>query len=285
MWVDVDGGRLHVETAGLGSRRRSPILLLHGWSLDHRIFEPQVRYLERSFRVVAFDRRGFGRSEAPPDLRRELDDMDRIVEGLGLGTVHLLGMSQGARIALRFAVTRPRCIRSLIVQAPVVDGIALDEPESERIPMEEFAMLVRAGRMEEVHERWLAHPMMGLGAGHAWLRRRIEEIVAGYEGKDLLDYSAARQAFPHDVLGGLSRFERPCLILTGAHETATRREHARRLLASMPHSREIVFSHSGHLSNLTEEKAYNRQVAAFCASVDGNALEREALDSNRPVRN
>lgn len=285
MWIDVDGGRLHVETAGRGSRRGSTILLLHGWSLDHRIFEPQIRYLERFFRVIAFDRRGFGRSEAPPDLRRELDDIDRIVEVLKLETVHLLGMSQGARIALRFAVTRPERIRSLIVQAPALDGIALDEPESERIPMEEFAALARAGRMDEVRRRWLAHPMMALGAGQAALRRRVEEIVADYEGKDLLDDSPARRAFPHDVLGRLSRLDRACLILTGAHDTATRRKHARRMLESIPRGREIVFERSAHLSNLSEESAYNRQVASFCASVDGDALERGALDSNRSLRN
>lgn len=277
MWVDVDGGRLHVVTAGRGS----PILLLHGWPLDHRVFEPQIRYLERFFHVVAFDRRGFGRSEAPPDLPRELDDIDRVMQAFGLGSVHLLGMSQGARVALRFAATRPQRIRSLIVQAPAVDGIALDGPESERIPMDEFAKLARAGRMDEVRERWLAHPMMALGAGHARLKRRVEEIVAGYEGKDLLDYSPGRQAFPHDVLDSLSRFEQPCLVLTGAYETATRREHARRLLESLPHGEEIVFEHSGHLCNLTEEHAYNLQVADFCARVDGDSRTQEALAANR----
>jgi pimeloyl-ACP methyl ester carboxylesterase len=264
-------------TAGRGS----PILLLHGWPLDHRVFEPQIRYLERFFHVVAFDRRGFGRSEAPPDLLRELDDIDRVMQAFGLGSVHLLGMSQGARVALRFAATRPQRIRSLIVQAPAVDGIALDEPEPERIPMDEFAKLARAGRMDEVRERWLAHPMMALGAGHARLKRRVEEIVAGYEGKDLLDYSPGRQAFPHDVLDSLSRFERPCLVLTGAYETATRREHARRLLESLPDGEEIVFEHSGHLCNLTEEHAYNLQVADFCARVDGDSRTQEALAANR----
>jgi len=122
---------------------------------------------------------------------------------------------------------------------------------------------------------------MALGSGHEKLRRRVEEIVAGYEGKDLLDYSPARNAFPHDVLDGLSRFEQPCLVLTGARETATRREHARRLLESIPRSREIVFEHSGHLSNLTEEKRYNRTVAEFCASADADAEKREALDPDR----
>lgn len=279
MWVDVDGGRLHVETAGRGAA----LLLLHGWSLDHRIFEPQIRSLQQILRVVAFDRRGFGRSEAPPDLRRELDDIDRILEALGLARAHLLGMSQGARIALRFAVTRPARIRSLVLQAPVIDGIALGESEGERIPIEEFAALARAGRMDEVRRRWLAHPMLALGAEHAGLRRRVEEIVADYEGKDLLDYSPARDAFPHDVLEELSHLDRACLILTGAHDTATRREHARRLLESMPCAREIVFTRGGHLSNLTEARAYNLQVSEFCASIDGDAQKR--VVPNRSVRN
>jgi pimeloyl-ACP methyl ester carboxylesterase len=269
MWVDVDGGRLRLQTAGSGST----ILLLHGWPLDHRIFEPQFHYLEQSFRVVAFDRRGFGCSEAPPDLRRELDDIDGILEALGIETVHLLGMSQGARIALRFAVTRPERIRSLILQAPVIDGIALEPSETERIPMKEFADLARAGQLGEVRRRWLEHPMMALGPGHAELERRLEEIVADYQGKDLLEYSPASHSFPHDVLARLSLLDRPCLILTGAHETATRREHARRLVESMPYAREIVFEHSGHLSNLVEAEAYNREVEAFCANVDECAQE------------
>jgi pimeloyl-ACP methyl ester carboxylesterase len=271
MWVDVDGGRLRLHASGSGSSGESTILLLHGWPLDHRIFAPQVRYLGQFFRVIAFDRRGFGCSEAPPDLHRELDDIDRILQATGLETVHLLGMSQGARIALRFAVTRPGRIRSLILQAPVVDGIVLEPTEAERIPMEEFAALARAGRLDEVRRRWLAHPMMALGPGHAPLERRLEEIVADYQGEDLLEYSPGRHSFPHDVLARLSRLDKPCLILTGAHETATRREHARKLLESMPCAREIVFGHSGHLSNLVEAEAYNRQVAAFCAGVDEHA--------------
>ena len=264
MWVDVHGGRLQLHTSGSGS----PILLLHGWPLDHRIFEPQVRYLEQFLRVIAFDRRGFGRSEAPPDLRRELDDIDRILKAVSVENVHLLGMSQGARIALRYAVTRPERIRSLILQAPVIDGFVLDHPESERIPMEEFAALARASQLDEVRKRWLAHPMMALGAGNERLHKDIEEIMDDYQGKDLLEYSPNSHTFPHDVLAELSRFDRPCLILTGGQETATRREHARRLRESLPHAREIVFRHSGHLSNLLEAEAYNRQVAAFCASVD-----------------
>jgi pimeloyl-ACP methyl ester carboxylesterase len=269
MWVDVDGGRLRLHTSGIGS----PILLLHGWPLDHRIFESQVRFLEKLFRVTAFDRRGFGRSEAPPDLAREVDDIERILEALHVETVHLLGMSQGARIALRFAVTRPGNIRSLILQAPAIDGLVLDQPESERIPLEEFAALARAGQLDEVRRRWLAHPMMELYPGNEELRQVVEKIVNDYQGKDLVGYSPADHGFQHDVLASLSRLDKPCLILTGRHDTAARREHARRLRESMPHAREVVFRNSGHLSNLTEPDRYNREVAAFCASADASAQE------------
>lgn len=266
MWVDVDGGRLRLHTSGSGS----PILLLHGWPLDHRIFEPQVRFLEKSFRVTAFDRRGFGRSEAPPDLARELDDIDRILEALRVETVHLLGMSQGARIALRFAVTWPGSIRSLILQAPAIDGLVLDQPDSERIPIEELAALARAGQLDEVRRRWLAHPMMRLGSGDEQLQQAVEKIIHDYEGKDLVESPLPTTGSQHDVLALISRLNRPCLILTGRHDTAARREHARRLRESLPRAREVVFRNSGHLSNLTEPEAYNREVAAFCAGVDAS---------------
>ena len=56
------------------------------------------------------------------------------------------------------------------------------------------------------------------------------------------------------------------------HDTASRREHARRLRESLPRAREVVFRRSGHLSNLQEADAYNREVADFCASVDAGAV-------------
>lgn len=275
MWVDVKGGRLYMQESGKGS----PILLIHGWPLDHRIFEPQVACFSRVLRVVAFDRRGFGRSRVPPGLGREPDDIERILDALSVDAVHLLGMSQGARIALRFAVTRPERIRSLLLQGPAVDGLVLEEPDRERIPIREFAALARAGKMDEVRQRWLAHPMMALGRGHARQRRLLETILADYEGADLLGAASGETFFSysHDVLSRLGRMDVPTLILTGAHETSTRREHARKLLNSIPGCREIEFADSGHLSNLTEVERYNQAVVDFCAAVE-KKLRTRALD-------
>lgn len=257
-----------VEQAGEGS----PILLVHGWPLDHRVFEPQIRTLSRQFHVVTFDRRGFGQSEAPADLRQELDDIDRILASLSLDRVHLLGMSQGGRIALRFAVTRPERLRSLILQSAAVDGMESAVANIEHIPLEDYAKLARAGRVDLVRERWMAHPMMAVDGQHPAARQLLDEILSTYKGTDLVDFSGSRYTFPLDVVDALRALQVPTLLLTGAHETKSRRAHAQKLLALIPHVREIVFDHSGHLCNLVEPELYNRRVEEFCKDVDRNTL-------------
>jgi pimeloyl-ACP methyl ester carboxylesterase len=264
MWVDVEGGRLYVETSGAGT----PILMVHGWSLDHRLFEPQVEELAKTFQVVTFDRRGFGLSQAAPDLGLEVGDMHRILQALSLESIHLLGMSQGARIALRFAVTHARAVRSLLLQGPAIDGFAIDEPASQRIPIAQYAELARAGRMDEVRRRWRAHPMMTLNGDTGRARELLDRMLSAYQGADLLADRAKPPPSAVNVLGEIGSFRTPCLLLTGARETAARKAGAATLLQLLPDCREIVFANSGHLSNLAEAELYNREVADFCAMAD-----------------
>lgn len=268
MWIDVTGGRLYLEQAGEGS----PLVLMHGWTLDHRMFAPQVPHLSKCFRVVSFDRRGFGRSDAAPDLELELDDLDRIADALSLDTLHLLGMSQGGRLALRYAVTRPQRLRSLILQGAVVDGLDIDGPVHERIPFVEYADLVRAGKISVMCERWINHPVLALGPGHDTERTLLNEILNDYTGADLLASSPGNLVSSLDVLGKLAQFHTPTFILTGATETSRLKAHAKKLLEVIPDSREVILEHSGHMSNLTEPELYNEQVIRFCTDVDQGNL-------------
>lgn len=261
-WVDVDGGRLWAEAGGTGDS----LLLIHGWALDHRMFARQMEALRASMNVIVYDRRGFGRSTAPPDLARELDDIDRILAHFRIADTHVLGMSQGGRIALRYAVSRPDRIRSLLLQGPAVDGLAVEEANGERLAIGEFVELARDGRLDEVKRRWKAHPMMALGAGFAEETRLIDRIVDDYSGRDLVDYRPEAYAFDVDVLARLGELDVPILLLTGAHETRARRAHARAILARARAGREVLFPDSGHLCNLTEPVRYNAEVLGFCGA-------------------
>lgn len=273
-WIDTPDGRLYVVVEGAGE----PLLLLHGWPLDHRMFAPQIEALSGRFRLIVPDRRGFGKSDLVPRLDREPEDINRIMDALGVDDAHLLGMSQGGRIALRYATLHPERVRSLLLQGAPVDGLDIDASADDRVPVTEYARLAGAGRIDEVRKRWLAHPMMQLGGDHDAQNRLLQSILADYTGRDLREPGGYR--FGHDVLAAMSRFSRPALLLTGAHETAARRRHAEVLLERMPNCSEVVFSNSGHLCNLTEAASYNAAVAEFCARVDQarEELASRALD-------
>ena len=267
-WIGVDGGELLVSCRGGGPA----LLLLHGWPLDHRMFAPQFEGLAGDFTLIAPDRRGFGGSTAPPDMSLECEDVDRILDHLRVDRAHLLGMSQGGRIALRYAARRGDRLRSLVLQGAAVDGITVEAPEEERIPIDSFARLARAGELETLRRRWLAHPMMRLGPGQEELAGKLAEIMAAYDGADLLRPAQAIPDPGTDVLDALASFAAPTLILTGGKETQARKALADRLLALLPDAREVILEHSGHLSNLTEPAAYNDAVRSFCLAVESGAV-------------
>jgi len=259
-----DGARLYVEAVGTGA----PLLLVHGWAMDHRVFRPQVEALARDFRVIAFDRRGFGLSEGEPDLSRETGDIDAIARQLIGGPFHLLGMSQGGRIALRYAARHPGRLRSLILQGAAVDGEDPGGPDEERIPVAEYAALAGEGRMDEVRRRWLRHPMMRVGEGHPKAETLLRQMLADYRGEDLVRFRPEAYAWSDDVLGAVAGAGLRLLVLTGGRETEARRRLARIVVDQVPGAREVVLAASGHLGNLSEPEAYNRTVRDFCRDVD-----------------
>jgi pimeloyl-ACP methyl ester carboxylesterase len=248
------------------------LLAVHGWPLDHRVFEPQSRALSSSLTIIAHDRRGFGKSDAPPDLRLETADIDRILDALDLESVHLLGMSQGGRIALRYAVSRPHRLRSLILQGAAVDGLHIDEPDSERIPIAEYANLAKSGGIVEVRRRWREHPMMRLAAGCEAESRLLAKILADYSGADLNASDATNHSQADDVFNRLDTVNVPILLITGARETAARKQHAEAIRSRVANCVSLQLENSGHLSNLTEPDRYNHAVLTFCEKVEATRV-------------
>lgn len=267
MRVAVKGGDLNVVCFRGSAQADAPVVLaLHGWALDHRLFAPQVEALGGHYRLVALDRRGFGASTAPPDLRREVEDIDRVLDALAIDKTHLLGVSQGGRIALRYTARAPERLLSLTLLGAAVDHVETAEPLAERLPIDEFATLARAGRMEEVHSRWLAHPMMQPRPEDPALDALLRRMVHDYAGRDLRDVSPQAYAWNDDVLAGVSRLSAPALLLTGEHETPARKRQARVILKHLRNGREAVLRGAGHLANLIVPQRFNDALIAHLAN-------------------
>ncbi|QDI91434.1 alpha/beta hydrolase [Salicibibacter halophilus] len=98
-----DQVNLFVEDTGEGK----PIILIHGWPLNNKMFEYQVTALtEQGYRCIVPDLRGFGRSGKPAssyDYSHMADDIDAIVRFSNVDEFHLAGFSMGGAIAIRYA--------------------------------------------------------------------------------------------------------------------------------------------------------------------------------------
>lgn len=97
-----DGTTLHVKDMGSGR----PVLLIHGWPLTGDMFEYQtLALLEAGFRVITYDRRGFGQSGHPAtgyDYDTFADDLASVIDGLDLDQVSLVGFSMGGGEIARY---------------------------------------------------------------------------------------------------------------------------------------------------------------------------------------
>lgn len=260
--LDVDEIVVRGEQCGTGP----PLILVHGWTLDRRIFRFQIDDFSKHFRVIFYDRRGCGESAAKPDLAGDITDLVAIIDRVAGEPAHLLGMSQGGRIALRCAALHQEKLRSMVLQGPALDQFAASARESEAVPVDAFSALVAQGRLAELRERWLKHVMMTAGVTSSDSRKLLKETVAAYDGADLLQQQAVDADFTLTMDRVLPRVEVPTLLLTGGLETAERRAHSSRIRELLPNCKEVILSKSGHMSNLGEIDRYNASVIEFCLS-------------------
>jgi pimeloyl-ACP methyl ester carboxylesterase len=116
MHIDIPGVKLWVtDTGGLGT----PIVLLHSNTGNSDIWAPQASAFSRAgYRVIAFDRRGWGRSIPDPSGPQPgsiAGDLDALVDHLRLGKFHLIGVAGGGFAALDYAAWRPEHVQSLVI--------------------------------------------------------------------------------------------------------------------------------------------------------------------------
>jgi pimeloyl-ACP methyl ester carboxylesterase len=248
-FLERDAARLRwrIEGAGPG------LVLLHGWALELGYWDEAAAALATGHTVLRFDRRGFGRSTGLPDIHRNVDDLAAMMDAAGLARAVLLGMSQGARLAIHFALRFPGRVRGLLLDgAPAFDA----EPE---LPMDEYRRLLEREGLRALHAAILQHPLMRLYCTDPAARVRLGQLVAGYTGLDLLH--AVPRATPPD----LAAIRAPTLILNGALDSNSRREAGIGLCAAVAGAQRVELPSTGHLALLDDPAGYLATVQAFCA--------------------
>lgn len=112
--------RHHYTERGQGE----PLILLHGNGESGAYFAHQMEGLAKYYRVIALDTRGHGRTPrgtAPFTIRQFAADLYEFFQRMGLSRASILGFSDGANIAMIFAMEHPECVNKLILNGGNLD--------------------------------------------------------------------------------------------------------------------------------------------------------------------
>ena len=249
-WVDVAGGQLHVRAAGTGPL----VILLHGWTLDWRIWLPQLAL--SNVRLVMPDRRGFGRSTAPPMLSAERDDIDRIASFFGAKHFALIGLSQGAAVALDYARAGSGRLSAISLIGAPLHAVVPEPGGTPEIDRAAYAELVRNGRFDDMMALWLRHPLTRVTSGAQDL---VDDILAGYDGRD----QHVDQEPLHFCARDIAALGMPVLALSGAQDSIWRRQVADYIGAHAPCGECKIIPHAGHLANVDAADVVNGLLQNF----------------------
>lgn len=230
----MDGFRHFYREAGEGE----PLLLLHGNGEDSTYFSHQLAEFASCYHVYALDTRGHGRSPrgtAPFTLRQFAEDLRGFLDRMGMERAHILGFSDGANIAMAFALAHPERVGKLVLNGGNLDPGGVKAS---------FQLLIEG-------EYRLLRPFAGLSPR---LRRRTELLGLMVNEPNLT---------PEDLAG----ITAPTLVIAGDRDLI-RDAHTRTIAAHLPRG-ELAILPGGHTVAQTCYQTFNRRVLDFLTGHPG----------------
>jgi pimeloyl-ACP methyl ester carboxylesterase len=263
--VAVDGLTIGYRRLGAGP----PLVLLHGWFLDSRMWRPQLEVLSEDFDLVAWDAPGCGGSSDVPEGYRLEDYADAVaglVSALDLDRSHLLGLSFGGGLAIEVCHRHSDLLRSLVLASAYAGWAGSLAPEE---------VSYRKNRaLEEAElppDEWVKVPatyLPGFFAGEVDQSVTDELLSVMGDTRPATIRSMAAAFAEADLRPALPDISVPTLLLYGDRDQRASSRVAEELHRQIPGSEKVILPGLGHVTNLEAPDQFNAAVRRFLLSVD-----------------
>ena len=265
-YVDVAGGRLYYEVAGQGQ----PILFIHADVSDHSMWDEQVAAFAPTYRIISYDKRGFGKTTSENGAYSPREDIVALLAHLGVTRTFIVGLSNGGAQALDFTLEHPEMVDGLVVVAGGVSGFEATPTEDELRVFKTY---------EELEARKDAAGLVELGV-HVWCDGPFQpEGRAAESVRERLRATMSATARDHHESLTPSKLEPPAVERLGAMRTLTlvllgvydfpETNSAMELLASRVPGAEKAAFETAHMVNMEQPAQFNERVGAFFATASG----------------
>lgn len=256
-----EGGRLYYEAYGKGE----PVILVHGHSLDRRMWRTQIPALAKEYRVYTPDMRGYGRSSRQrEDLHTtHVDDLIAFMDSLHIEKAHVIGLSMGGFISADMVAMYPERMLSCVMASGTLRSV---KGPSEPVDSAEYANMeteikkhLEIGIGKWRHD-WINGLVVKGGSKSENIRAELTEIIEDWDAWQLVNHEPrlyyAREALP--VLK--ERCPKvPTLYIGGEKENKKRPG----ILNYLPNSEFVVLPDCGHMSNMEQPEIFNKTILDF----------------------
>lgn len=259
-----DGVRLHNDVRG--ASRAPAVLMIQGLGADKHGWDMQRFVLAASYRVVALDNRGAGRSDKPfghYSLEQMADDAVAVLDAARVDSAHIVGASMGGAIAQLIALKHPERVRSLTLACTACRNhpwrVELLTSWATRASERGMGAMARDAARWVIGPRsfrrlmpafgWLGPLAMGRPS-HAFVAQ-VRAIVAADESQSEL----------------LSTVTVPALVLVGNQDILTPRGDSEELAERLPNAELVVISGAAHGFMVEHATTFNRVLLQFLRRV------------------
>lgn len=262
MKIKVDGKWLAYDERGVGI----PVLLIHGYPLSRKLWEPQLSGLSDTARIFTLDLRGHGESEVGEGTQTAFsmdmlaDDCAAFLDELGVKEpVVLGGLSMGGYVVLAFARKYPQRLAGLILAATRAGADSLEgkanRDKAVAQAKEGGAIAIADAMLPKMMspKTYIANP--GLVAG-------IYEMMKGTSVHGIIGDLLGLKDRP-DSSSSLPEIKVPTLLLYGADDQIIPQADMESMATAIPGAQFVVIPQAGHLLNLEQPEEFNQSVKVF----------------------
>jgi pimeloyl-ACP methyl ester carboxylesterase len=258
-FIEHQGARIYWDERGSGE----PLLLIMGLGYPSDAWYRTRSVLAKTFRTLAFDNRGVGRSEMPPGpypIALMASDALTVLDAAGVSSAHVYGVSMGGMIAQELALQHPERVRSLILGCTAAGG-----PTAVQAEPEVRKVLMTRGSMSPEEAAEVVIPFIyDPGTPRARIDEDIEVRRPWFPRPEA--YNAQLQGImAWEAYSRLPQITRPTLVIHGETDRLIPPANAKLIADRIPGAKLVLLPHASHLYPTDQPEASLRAILEFLA--------------------
>jgi len=257
-FIELTHFKQYYEEYGSGE----PLIFLHGFTLDRRMWWPQVDFFRQYYRVILPDARGHGRSGASEtgySRADRVEDLKDFADKMKIDRFHAVGLSMGGSTLIGFALKYPERLKSLTLVSSGAAGCELSKKLSR------IDRLAKDKGLEAARKVWMSMSINWYSEEQKEIKDLMETMINEHGGAVWND--PRRGQYPREYdLENVHRIKTPTKIICGGEDKIFC-ELGRLLKDKIPDSTLTVLDNAGHMVNLEMPDRFNAELKVFLEAI------------------